>query len=375
MRCFLRRGVAEAAGARRLPCVRVGRMRSRGTAGAVPDKVEAATTLADVVRQRKYRGWLVDQFGVLHDGVVAYPRAVALVRELAEQGCKVVILTNSARRAPHTLERLTKKMGFDPAWIAGVATSGDVTHRVLSLEAGEIDESLLPRDHALWRDLNPGRAGRRRCLHLTWSEFDHNNGIDLARMGIDVVDTPDDADFVCVHWLDAIATQSPSPHDAPHGQRLTSPEEVEAIARRAAELGLPVLCANPDIVAGRGTRLLPMPGSFCLRYKELGGPPDKIHLLGKPNAIIYNMIRDSLLPGLPQEAVIAVGDSLEHDILGACDAGIDSVFITRGIHQDLLHVQQEEACEAEGLWDTDALSSLCDEYCCEPTFTSAFFEV
>ena len=104
------------------------------------------------------------QFGVLHDGKDPYAHAKDLVRHLAEDlKCDLVILTNSARLWPHTVRRL-EQMGFDPKWFRGVATSGDVTNRVLQLGPGAHDEELLPRDHPLWADLSlaAGEQGRTR---------------------------------------------------------------------------------------------------------------------------------------------------------------------------------------------------------------------
>mmetsp|Transcript_24180 Transcript_24180/g.75990 ORF Transcript_24180/g.75990 Transcript_24180/m.75990 type:complete len:259 (-) Transcript_24180:179-955(-) len=81
-----------------------------------------------------YEGWLLDQFGVLHDGRVAYPCAIEAVRELHAAGKKVLIISNSSRRSSTTLEKL-RPMGFDPSWFAGAITSGEITHRYLESSA------------------------------------------------------------------------------------------------------------------------------------------------------------------------------------------------------------------------------------------------
>merc|ERR1711937_500470 len=188
----------------------------------------SGSSLSSLVENGKYKGWLLDQFGVLHDGLHPYDHALDLVRVLAEkEDTKLVILTNSARRAPHTLNRL-EKMGFHRSWFEGVATSGDVAHRVLSLPPGTCDPKLLPEDHPLWSDINPfqddnenenenevktqdtsiNRHRRpRRCLHFTWKEFDLENGIDLTSLDIEPVTCPSQADFILVHWFDCIAME------------------------------------------------------------------------------------------------------------------------------------------------------------------------
>ena len=181
------------------------------------------------------------QFGVLHDGKDPYAHAKDLVRHLAEDlKCDLVILTNSARLWPHTVRRL-EQMGFDPKWFRGVATSGDVTNRVLQLGPGAHDEELLPRDHPLWADLSlpAGEQGRnRRCLHLLWREHDKENGIDLEALGIDVTEDPHMADFVLVHWFDSLALEDGT-------LRPVSREEISAMLAECAKRELPRLGTNP----------------------------------------------------------------------------------------------------------------------------------
>ncbi|QDZ20238.1 hypothetical protein HOP50_04g27560 [Chloropicon primus] len=330
----------------------------------------STSALSSLVSSRAYKGWLLDQFGVLHDGEFPHEHAKDLVRVLAEeQGCDLVILTNSARLAPHTFARL-EKMGFRRDWFRGVATSGDVAQRVLALPPGASDEALLPADHPLWSDLDVGELGdgpggkrRRRCLHLLWKEHDKTNGIDLEALEIDVTADPAEADFVLVHWFDTVAQEDGS-------LRRVGGEEITELLRQCAGRGLPMLVANPDIVAHKGDKLLPMPGSLAVEYSELGCPAERIHLLGKPSPIVYNLAKEKFFGHLDKSEIIAVGDSLEHDIQGACTWEIDSAFITTGIHCDAL-----QGCDIpEDAWcDAEELERLCKEHNADPTICSEIF--
>merc|ERR1712176_46514 len=171
-------------------------------------------------------------------------------------------------------------MGFQRSWFEGVATSGDVAHRVLSLPPGTCDPKLLPEDHPLWSDINPfknenenevktqdtsiNRHRRpRRCLHFTWKEFDLENGIDLTSLDIEPVTCPSQADFILVHWFDCIAMEG--------NKELQKVDEtqVNTLLKLCAERQLPMLVANPDIVACKGEKLLPMPGSLAVKYEEM----------------------------------------------------------------------------------------------------------
>jgi ribonucleotide monophosphatase NagD (HAD superfamily) len=82
--------------------------------------------------------------------------------------------------------------------------------------------------------------------------------------------------------------------------------------------------ANPDVVTVDTTKLVPMPGQCGVWYAEYGGPP--AILMGKPATVIYEAAK-KLCGG----RTLAVGDSLAHDIAGACGAGIDSLFVANGL--------------------------------------------
>ncbi|KAK9840529.1 hypothetical protein WJX84_012463 [Apatococcus fuscideae] len=98
----------------------------------------------------KYKGVLLDQFGVLHDGKVAYPGAVEAVQHMADQGLKLFILSNSSRRSEGALGKI-RKLGFNPDCFVGVMTSGEIAHRRIGSAEGPF-----------WSKLG------KKCLHFTW---------------------------------------------------------------------------------------------------------------------------------------------------------------------------------------------------------------
>ena len=95
--------------------------------------------------------------------------------------------------------------------------------------------------------------------------------------------------------------------------------------------------------------------------------------MGKPDAVIYVAAMASL-GGLRPQEVLAVGDSLEHDIAGAAAAGVDSLFVGGGIHARELGMGLiEGAGEGGGLLpDVGALERLCGEFKIRPTYAMAF---
>ena len=247
----------------------------------------------------KYDSLLLDQFGVLHDGCEAYPEAIEAVRRLATDRKKLVILSNSGRRAAETLAKL-RPLGFDPAWFAGAVTSGETTH-----------QALTSRSDPAFAQLGT------RCLNFTWGE---RGSINVDDLGLVHVTDPEDADFVLAHGMECVN------RGFEHPALPVALQDIQNMLRVAARRRLPLIIANPDVVTVDTTKHVPMPGQCGVWYAEYGGPP--AILMGKPAAVIYEAAKQ-----LCHGRVLAVGDSLVHDIAGAYGAGIDSLFVaTTGIH-------------------------------------------
>jgi len=93
---------------------------------------------------------------------------------------------------------------------------------------------------------------------------------------------------------------------------------------------LPMICVNPDlmVIKKTGQEML-CAGVLAQEYQKLNG---KVHFFGKPHQEVYDILFQKLgLGKKDSEQIIAVGDGMETDILGANKAGIDSVLIAGGI--------------------------------------------
>lgn len=292
--------------------------------------------LKDLCEPIRYKVWLLDQFGVLHDGQNAYAGALDTVNRLASTGVKLVIISNSSRRAVSTFERM-ERLGFEPSLFTGVITSGELTHE------------YLKRRYDPWFS----KLGRK-CIHITWTE---RSSISLEGLDLEVVENPDVADFILAHGTEALGLEN-------GGVRPASLEELETILKLSAGRGIPMIVANPDHVTVEAKDLKIMPGSFGLKYENFGG---RVKYMGKPYSVMYQAA--AALTGADFHEMIAVGDSLFHDIQGGAKNHIDTMFVTGGIHASELHI--DHIGQMPKLQDLDSL--LRSKDVCLPTYVIPMF--
>lgn len=120
-----------------------------------------------------------------------------------------------------------------------------------------------------------------------------------------------------------------------------------------------------------------MPGTLARHYAAAGG---EVWLAGKPAPVVYAAALDLL--ELPADQVVAIGDSLEHDVGGAAAAGIDSVFVLGGIHREDVGLlpgaqQQQEAGDRATAgghsYCRRRLAAACAEHGAAPTYVLPYF--
>ena len=239
----------------------------------------------------QYDGFIVDLWGVIHDGVAPMPDALECLRSLKEQNKRIVLLSNAPRRSDDVVRRITA-LGVPPGLYDDVMSSGEETWQHLSR-----------RDDPFYAALG------RRCLHIgSERDMEIRDGL-----GLEFSD--------CVERAQFILNTGPAGWD----DRIEDYEPVLCAALRRA---LPMVCANPDIVVMHGDRLALCAGALAKWYEEGGG---RVRWHGKPFGSVYDACLGLL--GIADRArVLALGDSLRTDIAGADGAGIDSVLIAGGIH-------------------------------------------
>ncbi|KAG5224795.1 4-nitrophenylphosphatase [Salix suchowensis] len=291
--------------------------------------------LQHIAKTHQFKAWFLDQFGVLHDGKQPYPGAISTLQKLATTGAKMVIISNSSRRASTTMEKM-ESLGFDTSLFLGAITSGELTHQYLQR-----------------RDDDWFAALGKSCIHVTWKG---RGAISLEGLGLQVVDKVEEAEFVLAHGTEALGLSSGT--SCP-----MTLEELEKVLERCAAKQIPMVVANPDFVTVEARELRVMPGTLAAKYEKLGG---EVKWMGKPDKIIYKSAME--LAGVDAFDSIAVGDSLHHDIKGANAAGIRSVFITGGIHATELGV--DSFGEEAALSSVQALASKYDAY---PSFVLPSF--
>uniref|UniRef100_A0A7N0ZYS1 Uncharacterized protein n=1 Tax=Kalanchoe fedtschenkoi TaxID=63787 RepID=A0A7N0ZYS1_KALFE len=258
-----------------------------------------------------------------------------VVEKLATYGAKMVVISNSSRRASTTLEKL-KSLGFDPSLFVGAITSGELTHQYLQR-----------RDDAWFAALG------RSCIHMTWND---RGAISLEGLNLKVVDSVEEADFILAHGTEALGQSS----GAAWPMEL---EDLEKILEACAAKEIPMVVANPDYVTVEARALRIMPGTLADKYEKLGGV---VKWMGKPDKIIYK--EAMAITGVDTRDSIAVGDSLHHDIKGAHEAGIDSVFITGGIHANELGLGNFGEVA-----DSSAVNALVCKYGTNPSYVLPAF--
>jgi ribonucleotide monophosphatase NagD (HAD superfamily) len=327
----------------------------------------------------QYDCFLLDQFGVIHDGKAAYDGAVAAVSELQRRGKKIVIISNSSRRRGDTVARLLS-MGFGPC----EGDNGETVGAERSADAGDDDASVPPIgvvtsgdlvfEGLLARDAPPYSDLGIRCLVFGNGAEDEEYVRECGKVAAPI----EQADFILARGLFTVLGAGPDLLRQPFVPYTPEAEESflrTALARRPG--GLPLLVANPDEVRPDG-KDSPMPGTLARRYREMGATD--IRYVGKPHPLIYDACRAKLraasLGGGGSVRVAAVGDSLHHDVLGAARNGLDSVFICSGVHSAELQVPQAQDVPPPA----DRLDSLLSEFAEEtggvrPTHVLAAFRL
>jgi len=245
-----------------------------------------------------YDVFILDQWGVMHDGYKGYDHAINSVEKLIKENKKLIIISNSSKRKTSSISRL-KSLGFDKNHFIEVMTSGEMIWQ-------EIETSIYKYGNDL-----------KNCFHIY--DKSKEDGLEF-RNGLEkfnFVSKVNDANFIlaCTPFEN------------------TEPIDYIPILKDAVDMNLLMFCANPDFVTieKNNDKNMYCMGTIADLYDHMGG---RVVILGKPSKEIYR-VSCKKIEDFNKSKIVAIGDSLDHDILGANNFNIDSVLISSGIHKDL----------------------------------------
>ena len=232
---------------------------------------------------------ICDVWGVVHDGERAYPGALAALARWRGEGRTVVLVTN-APRPSGAIRRQLDGLGVDAAHYDAIVSSGDAGVALIA-QSGAADVGLIGT-----------RIDR----------------IALEEAGVRIGTRGDEALVACTGL------------DERRAQVADYEDQLHSMQRRGARM----LCLNPDRVAFHGERLELCAGVLAERYQALGGA---VTYTGKPHRPIYEsaLARAEAVAGrrFAPDDVLAIGDAVPTDLLGAARMSFRFLFVTGGIER------------------------------------------
>jgi HAD superfamily hydrolase (TIGR01459 family) len=240
-----------------------------------------------------YDALLCDVWGVVHNGIAAFPHACDALMRARARGAIVILITNAPRQS-EVVARQLDKLHVPVETYDGIVSSGDVTRAVIEARPGQSVCHIGPeRDRSIFTGVDVSLAPLERADYVVCSGLDN-----------DVVETPQD-----------------------YRARLET-----MLARK-----LFMVCANPDVVVERGDRLVYCAGAIADLYATMGG---EVLYAGKPYRPIYDLALAKAQAAAGRKVaasrVLAIGDSVRTDLKGARTIGVDFLFVTSGIHAEEL---------------------------------------
>lgn len=246
-----------------------------------------------------YEALFCDIWGCYHDGIRPFPAAVAALQAFRRQGGAVILLTNAPRPAA-AVERMLERMAAPRDSYDGIMSSGTACQRAVA----------------------SGEHGRR--FHYVGPERDRHmlGDVGLADTALDAADA-----VLCTGLRD---------------DRSETPADYYDEMAGWLERGLPLLCANPDLVVDRGSERLYCAGAIALAYEHAGG---RVVWFGKPHAPIYDasaaLLAEVTGREIARERILALGDGVRTDVAGGLAYGLDVLFVTGGLAAETLGTDPE----------------------------------
>jgi len=241
----------------------------------------------------QYDAFVLDIFGLLHNGVELYSGTQDCLKNLKAAGKKLCLVSNTPRLPENVQDDLEHKGLPRDAYDCVVTAGLSARHDLVNNHDGK----------SFWFTGKP--------------EF---HGF-VSNLNLEQVQNPQDADLI-VNAISGLTVETDQP--------------VYADLRKALERGKPMLCANPDMVVHIGSDIYLCGGTYAAWYEAQGGT---VVYHGKPHPSVYDMALACLGQPAPHK-VCALGDALHTDVQGANRMGFDPVWVLGGIHWPELQLSE-----------------------------------
>ena len=247
-----------------------------------------------------YEAFFFDLYGVAHNGVKPFPGIINILKKIKILNKKVIFISNAPRKS-REIKKFLNKIGLKKNLYFDVVSSGDITYQnyLTKLKKKKYYFIGAKKDRDFCKDLKISEE-----KNLKKSNFILNLGMN-------------DGETV---------------------------NKYIKILRNAKKESLLMICVNPDLEVIRGKKKEFCAGSIALKYDELGG---KVKYFGKPYRDFYKKTMTKIKIK-NKNKILAIGDSLRTDILGANNFQIDSALVLSGIHGKIKEI--EKICKKTNIY-------------------------
>lgn len=270
----------------------------------------------------QYDGYIIDLYGVVHNGQVPFKGVKTFLETLRDKNKMVIFLSNSPRRGYAVAESLRTAFDITDDLYDDIYTSGEDAYI-----------NLMHPEIAAYKAFN------KNCIAIT----EKHHKVLFDDLALTVTDDPEVATFIM--------------NTGPSGM---SEDAYKSLFDATRKKNLPMLCVNPDLAVLLGHQMTLCAGSIAKMYEEMGGV---VYYHGKPYPAIYEAIIKKFGP-IEKSRILAIGDSLNTDILGASRMGLDSLLVLSGMEGRALDVKGDQQP------DLAAFDALCQSKGAEPTYVA-----
>lgn len=275
--------------------------------------------------QDRYDSFIVDLWGVIHDGTELFPNVLTALKKLSESQKEIIFLSNSPRRSS-TLAKNLHELQIPETLYKALYSSGEDAYRALSLPRQAPYDHLGLKAYALSQPLHQG----------LYYDLD-----------LDTVESIEDADFIL--------------NTGPQNFKI---EEYHSLLLQAETLKLPMVCVNPDISVVHGGKLVLCAGALADYYQKIGG---EVRYHGKPYPPVYQSVAE-MFTQKDLKRTLAIGDSLITDIKGGNTFGIDTALVMTGLFE------QEFGRDFDPELHVSKLTTACHQKGVQPTYLLPQFQ-